>query len=149
MQVSTNTYERDVVYKRQWFEEGALLVGGTARPSLPESRNRFALAVEDAITFVKLFSHLEQSNEADFFLRAFQEVREKRYRLVDACDQAFLTFLTAGEHSLLQKPHDALLQLRAAAKQPVFHVSDRDAEQLILHDAEVEAEKWWAEWGTL
>lgn len=105
------------------------------------------MAIEDAVVFGSLFSHLSTTDQIPTFVSAYQELRQHRCSVVRADDAENIRLLTLppgpeadnrnknlSTHG--QEWNEGLLRLRFEQLQEVFGYDAGDA-----------AEEWWINWG--
>ena len=106
------------------------------------------MAIEDAVVFGSLFSHMQSTDQIIVFMKAYQELRQNRARITrDAeIDNIWQMSLPNGPSA------DARNETFRRGREDTADESDMRAQfdecqKFFLYDAGDAAEEWWVDWG--
>ncbi|PSR83324.1 hypothetical protein PHLCEN_2v5761 [Hermanssonia centrifuga] len=137
----------------EWSDESGrvILIGEAAHPWFPGGTYSASMALEGAVVFGALFSHLNSFNQIPLFANAFQEIRESREKAVKAVDiiNAKLTQLPPGferdrrNESMSLPPggwEDGAIQQLYERIAGIYSYEPQDA-------VDYTWQEWWINWG--
>ncbi|KAJ2911626.1 hypothetical protein MD484_g8788, partial [Candolleomyces efflorescens] len=128
-----------------------VLVGEAGHPLVPGSRHSTSLAIEDAQTLGRLFSHIKHKNQLPQFLNAYEEIRQPRVSATQEYEQRqFGMFSAPAGPPMAQR--DAMM--RAALAYEDWEHMDEDTFKMVWgneltlmgHDAGEQVDDWWTQW---
>ncbi len=106
------------------------------------------MAVEDAVVFGSLFSHLSMMDQIPSFLGAYQELRYRRCELVKGADVANARMVTLPDGPDAEK-RDSDMRAKNDDWGDEGALKDQFEEiaEIFVYDAGDAAEEWWVNWG--
>ncbi|TCD71266.1 hypothetical protein EIP91_011745 [Steccherinum ochraceum] len=148
-----------------WVHEHGrvLVIGDAAHVFYPCSIQNTGVAVCDAATLAQLYQHLHHHRQINVFLNAFQDIRPARIKYMRALEFGNLNYQMMS-YGPEQEQRDKALRERKRKGLNALE-SDSEEEDAVMgtnitsrwesalstfaFDAEEEADKWWADWGSL
>ncbi|KAH9893223.1 FAD/NAD-P-binding domain-containing protein [Cubamyces lactineus] len=124
-----------------------VLLGDAAHPSFPGGSHPAAMAVEDAVVFGSLFSHLRTLDQIPSFTSAYQELRERRCELVKLADIANAQMVAMPDGPLAQARDEDMRRRKDEWDEGTLKAQFEEIAEIFLYDAGDAAEEWWVNWG--
>lgn len=147
------------LYRARWMkhEEGIdewidasgriVLVGEAAHPWFPGGMHGPAMALEDAVVFGMLFSHMTEWTQVPASLHAYQELRQPRTARVlnvDIVNETLMRMPPGPERDTRNAELGRMQNLVVDGS----HIHGfQDLADVFNYDAEDAAQEWWATWG--
>ncbi len=105
------------------------------------------MAVEDAVVFGSLFSHLRTLEQIPSFMNAYEELRQRRCALVKLADlgNAYMMVLPDGPEAVA-RDEDMRRQLDNW-DEGMLKTQFEEIAEIFGYDAGDAAEEWWINWG--
>ena len=106
------------------------------------------MAVEDAVVFGSLFSHLSMMEQIPSFLSAYQELRQRRCELVKGADVANARMVTLQDGPDANKrDSDMRAKNDDWGDEGALKAQFEEIAEIFLYDAYDAAAEWWVNWG--
>ncbi|KAI8985783.1 FAD/NAD-P-binding domain-containing protein [Trametes punicea] len=124
-----------------------VLLGDAAHPSFPGGSHPASMAVEDAVVFGSLFSHLRTLDQIPSFTSAYQELRQRRCELVKQADIANAHMVSMPDGPLAQARDEDMRRRKDEWDEGTLKAQFEEIAEIFLYDAGDAAEEWWVNWG--
>ena len=105
------------------------------------------MAVEDAVVFGALFSHLSTLDQIASFLSAFQELRQRRCALVFAADVGNAKMVAMPDGPAASARDEDMRRRRDDWDEGTLKAQFEEIAEIFLYDAYDAAAEWWVNWG--
>ncbi|KAL7280606.1 hypothetical protein ACG7TL_005543 [Trametes sanguinea] len=124
-----------------------VLLGDAAHPSFPGGSHPAAMAVEDAVVFGSLFSHLRTLDQIPSFTSAYQELRQRRCELVKQADIANAQMVSMPDGPMAEARDEDMRRRKDEWDEGTLKAQFEEIAEIFLYDAGDAAEEWWVNWG--
>ena len=140
-----------------------VLLGDAAHPSIvspreslpyqlltdtqPGGQNITSIAVEDAVVFGCLFSHLRSMEQVPSFLSAYQELRQQRCEMVGRSDLKSAGLMSLPPGPAADARDENMRRQLQEWDEGMLKASFEEIAEIFGYDAGDAAEEWWINWG--
>ncbi|TFK79962.1 FAD/NAD(P)-binding domain-containing protein [Polyporus arcularius HHB13444] len=124
-----------------------VLLGDAAHPSIPGGQNIASMAIEDAVVFGSLFSHLRTMEQVPSFLGAYQELRQPRCEKVGRSDIKGAELMALPPGPAADARDENIRQQLQEWDEGMLKESFEEIAEIFGYDAGDAAEEWWINWG--
>ncbi|RDX51301.1 FAD/NAD(P)-binding domain-containing protein [Lentinus brumalis] len=124
-----------------------VLLGDAAHPSIPGGQNIASMAVEDAVVFGCLFSHLRTMDQVPSFLAAYQELRQQRCEAVGRSDIKGAELMALSPGPAADARDENIRRQLQEWDEGMLKASFEEIAEIFGYDAGDAAEEWWINWG--
>ena len=105
------------------------------------------MAVEDAVVFGSLFSHLSTTDQIPSFMSAYQELRQRRCALVKLADLANAHMVVLPDGPEADARDEDMSRKLDEWDEGMLKAQFEEIAEIFLYDAGDAAEEWWVNWG--
>ncbi|THG94300.1 hypothetical protein EW026_g7146 [Hermanssonia centrifuga] len=106
-----------------------------------------AMALEDAVVFSTLFSHLKSWNQVGSFVSAYQEIREARTKAVNTVDVSNAELVRMPPGPDRDRRNESMRRARREWDDDALQWEFEGVAALFAYEAQDAAEEWWVNWG--
>ncbi|KAI0731119.1 FAD/NAD(P)-binding domain-containing protein [Earliella scabrosa] len=124
-----------------------VLLGDAAHPSYPCGSHTGSMAVEDAVVFGSLFSHLSTTDQIPSFMSAYQELRQRRCALVKLADLANAHMVVLPDGPEADARDEDMSRKLDEWDEGMLKGQFEEIAEIFGYDAGDAAEEWWINWG--
>ncbi|KAI0358251.1 FAD/NAD-P-binding domain-containing protein [Trametes cingulata] len=124
-----------------------VLLGDAAHPSFPGGSHPASMAIEDAVVFGSLFSHLRMIDQIGSFTSAYQELRQRRCELVKLADIANAQMVAMPDGPQADARDEDMRRRKDEWDEGTLKAQFEEIAEIFLYDAGDAAEEWWVNWG--
>lgn len=105
------------------------------------------MAVEDAVVFGCLLSHLRAVDQLPTFMKAYQELRQRRNVLVRLADVGNARMMALPPGPEADARDEDMRRQRNEWDEGMLKAQFEEISGIFLYDAGDAAEEWWINWG--
>ncbi|KAI0092755.1 hypothetical protein BDY19DRAFT_925962 [Irpex rosettiformis] len=133
----------------RWVHDSSriVLLGEAAHPWIPGCSHPSAMAIEDAVVFGQLFSHLSSEDQISQFLNAYEEIRKERTEDVLEREISNTKMVTLHPGPEKDTRDASFRQTRDKWDEGLLKAEFEGLFDLFGYDAYDAAEQWWVDWG--
>ncbi|KAI0831918.1 FAD/NAD-P-binding domain-containing protein [Trametes gibbosa] len=124
-----------------------VLLGDAAHPSFPGGSHPASMAIEDAVVFGSLFSHLRTLEQISSFTSAYQELRQRRCELVKLADIANAQMVAMPDGPQTEARDEDMRRRKDEWDEGTLKAQFEEIAEIFVYDAGDAAEEWWVNWG--
>ncbi|KAH9849843.1 FAD/NAD-P-binding domain-containing protein [Lenzites betulinus] len=124
-----------------------VLLGDAAHPSFPGGSHPASMAIEDAVVFGSLFSHLRTHCQIGSFTSAYQELRQRRCELMRLADIANAQMVAMPDGPQADARDEDMRRRKDEWDEGTLKAQFEEIAEIFLYDAGDAAEEWWVNWG--
>ncbi|PSR82689.1 hypothetical protein PHLCEN_2v5976 [Hermanssonia centrifuga] len=105
------------------------------------------MALEDAVVFSTLFSHLKSWDQVGSFVSAYQEIRETRTKAVNTVDVSNAELVRMPPGPNRDRRNESMRRARREWDDDALRREFEGVAALFAYEAQDAAEEWWVNWG--
>ncbi|KAI0630781.1 FAD/NAD-P-binding domain-containing protein [Trametes polyzona] len=124
-----------------------VLLGDAAHPSFPGGSHPASMALEDAVVFGSLFSHLRTLDQIGTFTGAYQELRQRRCEFVKLADIANAQLVAMPDGPQAAARDEDMRRRKDEWDEGTLKAQFEEIAEIFGYDAGDAAEEWWVNWG--